>query len=82
MKDYMSYGTHKHPLILKYCKTHVRGLAIVAVKEIKDGEELFLNYIDSSFFEINDNPPDWLIKPPSFSPYITKGSKINQGRMF
>jgi hypothetical protein len=36
----------------KYLQTHFRGLGLVSVTEINDNEELYMDYIDSSFFKI------------------------------
>lgn len=49
-------------------KNHIRGLGIISVKDIMDGEELFLDYLESCLFDMNIDPPDWLIKPPPLHP--------------
>lgn len=49
----MAVGKHKHKIMRHYMKNHVRGLGVMSVAEIKDGEELYLDYIDSSLFEIS-----------------------------
>lgn len=49
----MAGGKHQHKIFNKYMRDHIRGLGIVSVAEVKNGEELFLDYIDSSLFEIS-----------------------------
>lgn len=75
-KDYMQIDKYQLPFMKDYEKNHIRGLGIIAIKDIDHGEELFLDYIDSSLFDITLNPPDWLIMPPPISPFITKGKTI------
>ena len=53
-------------------KNHIRGLGFISTKDIKDGEELFLDYLESCLFDMEVDPPDWLIKPPPMHPQITK----------
>ena len=76
-KDYMQIDKYELPFIKEYQKTHIRGLGVIAIKDIHDGEELLLDYIDSSLFDITLNPPDWLIMPPPISPFITKGKLLH-----
>ena len=46
----------------------IRTVGIFALREINDGEELFVNYFDCNMFEINELR-DWLVIPPPHSPY-------------
>lgn len=49
----------------------IRTVGVFALREIKSGEELFVNYFDSNMIDIEDNR-DWLVRPPPNSPYFTK----------
>ena len=57
--------------ILKNPGQFIRGVGVFALKDIKDGEELYLDYFDANMFEIGQ-VRDWLKKPPPISPYYTK----------
>lgn len=62
-----------------YPKTQfMRGLGVISVEEIKDGQELFLDYLESCLFDMEAEVPDWLIKPPPMHPRITKESWITK----
>jgi len=43
------------------------GIGIFALRDIEDGEELFVDYMDCNFYDVNDTP-DWLIRPPPLAP--------------
>lgn len=43
------------------------GIGIFALRDIEDGEELFVDYMDCNFYDVND-APDWLIRPPPLAP--------------
>ncbi|CAD8111813.1 unnamed protein product [Paramecium primaurelia] len=53
-------------------KNHIRGLGFISVTDIKDGEELYLDYLESCLFNMEIESPDWLIKPPPLHPQICK----------
>ena len=46
-------------------------VGIVSLKEINNGDELFVDYIDEELVPYSFKP-DWLLKPPPNSPYLTK----------
>lgn len=73
----MNIYQSKHWLLKNYNKKeYIRALGIISVKPIKNNEELFLDYVESCLFDMEINPPDWLILPPPLSPYITKGKNF------
>ena len=49
-----------------------KGVREFSLREIKDGEELFMDYLFSKIYDIDKYVPDWLIKPPPMDPYLTK----------
>ena len=52
--------------------TVLKVLGVFSLREIKDGEELFMDYLFSKIYDIDKYVPDWLIKPPPMDPYLTK----------
>lgn len=55
----------------------LRAVALVAQQTIAHGEELYLDYIMDRRTEI-DYTPDWLIEPPSPSPYLQKKDMVTE----
>jgi hypothetical protein len=50
---------------------------MVSQQIISDGDELYVDYIQDNRTEI-DYTPDWLLEPPSPSPYLTKKEMISE----
>jgi hypothetical protein len=49
-----------------------RGIGFFALRDIFDGEELFVDYFYSKLYDKDKNIPDWLVRPPPMAPYFTK----------
>jgi len=49
----------------------IHGIGILAAEDIVDGEELYCDYFEFQRYSMSFTP-DWLIKPPPLSPYLTK----------
>jgi len=70
---YVRFSSEKDAGLLKeyYHNNCFHGLAIIAVDEIYDGDELYCDYFDHQRYSMNFTP-DWLVRPPPLSPYLTK----------
>jgi len=55
----------------------MRAIAMVSQQIISDGDELYVDYIQDNRTEINYTP-DWLLEPPSPSPYLQKKEMISE----
>jgi hypothetical protein len=49
-----------------------RGVGVFALRDIYDGEELFMDYFYSKLYDMDKPVPDWLVKPPPMAPFLTK----------
>ncbi len=50
----------------------IRGVGVFALREIHDGEELYLDYFNAKLYKKEARISDWLVKPPPMQPYFTK----------
>lgn len=55
-----------------YHNDSIRGVGVFALREIYDGEELFLDYFHCKLYDMEKRAPDWLLKPPPYAPYLYK----------
>ncbi len=61
----------------KFFSKAFRTVAIVALDEIKDEDELYLDYIDEEMVPVTYRP-DWLIKPPPRNPFLIKQEYVTK----
>lgn len=56
-------------------------VGVFALRDIKHGEELFVDYLDQSMHSLVD-VPDWMVKPPPRNPYLVKYYYENKFTIF
>ena len=52
----------------------IRGVGVFALRDIHDGEELYMDYFNAKFYDKEKALNDWLVRPPPIQPYLTKYS--------
>jgi hypothetical protein len=68
--EYMNTIKNSLPKVL-------RAVGVIALEEIRDGDELYVDYINESMVPINYRP-DWLLAPPPRNPYLVKSEYMTK----
>jgi hypothetical protein len=55
----------------------MRTVGVISLDEIRDGDELYVDYINESMVPLNFRP-DWLLAPPPRNPYLVKGEYMTK----